>query len=70
MIFVSATFTGVENLVLLDCVNVENNFLFIMICVSLMDGLTENKTWSKPRADVHFGLKESQSFRGIVSMLV
>ena len=44
--------------------------LFIMVCVSLMDGLTENKAWRKPRLDAHFRLKESQLFRGIVSILV
>ena len=35
-----------------------------------MDGLTENKAWRKPRADVHFRLKESQPFRGMMSILV
>ena len=43
------------------------HFLFIVVCVSLIDGLTENKAWSKPRADVHFRLNESQPFRGMVS---
>ena len=46
------------------------HFLFIMICVSLMDGLTENKASHKPRAHVYFRLKESQPFRGMVSILV
>ena len=41
-----------------------------MVCVSLIDRLTENKAWRKPRADVHFKLKESQPFRGMVSLLV
>ena len=39
------------------------HFFFIMVCVSLMDGLTENKAWRKSRAEVHFRLKESQPFR-------
>ena len=46
------------------------HFLFIMVCVSLMDGLTENKAQPKPRADVHFRLKESYPFRGMVCILV
>ena len=41
-----------------------------MVCVSLMDGLTEKKAWRKLRADVHFRLKESQPFRETVSILV
>ena len=44
--------------------------LFIMVCVSLMDGLTENEAWRKPRTDAHFRLKESQPFRGMMSILV
>ena len=44
--------------------------LFIMVCFSLMDELTENKAWRKPRADVYFRLKESQPFREMVSILV
>ena len=34
-----------------------------MVCVSLMEGLTKNKGWRKPWADV-------QPFRGMVSILV
>ena len=46
------------------------HFLFIMVCVFLMDRLTENKAWRKPRPDVHFRLKEPQPFRAMVSILV
>ena len=35
-----------------------------------MNELTENKAWCKPRADARFRLKESQPFRGMVSVLV
>ena len=35
-----------------------------------MDGITENKAWRKPRTDVHFRLKESQPFKGLMSILV
>ena len=35
-----------------------------------MDELIENRAWYKPRADVHFRLKESQPLRGLVSILV
>ena len=35
-----------------------------------MDGLTENKAWRKSWADIHFRLKVSQPFRGMVSILV
>ena len=48
----------------------QEHFLFIMVCVSLMDRLTENKAWRKPREDVHFRLKELQPLRGMVSILV
>ena len=41
-----------------------------MVCVTLMDRLTENKAWCKPQADIDFRLKESQRFRGMVSILV
>ena len=36
----------------------------------LMDGFTENKVWRKFWADVHFRLKESQPFRGMVYIVV
>lgn len=48
----------------------QEHFLFIMTCVSLMDGFTENKARRKPRVDVHFRLKESQPFRGMVYIVV
>ena len=48
----------------------QEHFLLIMVCVSLMDGLTKNKAWCKPRVNVHFSLKESQPFRGMLSVLV
>ena len=35
-----------------------------------MDRLTENKAWCKPQADIDFRLKESQRFRGMVSIMV
>ena len=46
------------------------HFLFIMVCVSLMDGLTGNKAWRKPRVDIDFRLKESQPYSWMVSILV
>ena len=39
------------------------HFLFIMLCMSLMEGLTKNKGWRKPQAD-------AKPFRGMVSILV
>ena len=35
-----------------------------------MGGLTANKAWRKPWADVHFRIKESQTFRGMESILI
>ena len=46
------------------------HFLFIMVCLSLMNGLTENNAWSKTWTDLHFTLKKSQPFRRMVSKLV
>ena len=48
----------------------QEHFLFIMVCVSLMNGLADNKAWCKPQEDVHFRLKELQPLRGMVSILV
>ena len=62
---ISETFTGFVGLS--QC---REHFLFIMVCVSLMDGLTENKAWRKAPADVHLRLKESQPFRGMMCILI
>ena len=35
-----------------------------------MEGLNENKAWHKPQADAHFRLKESQPFRGMMSIFI